>query len=84
MIKNIIFDLGGVIMTLDPPEAIRRFKALGLADAEQQMDSYTQGGIFGELEEGKISAETFRQELSRVRLCQGGAAAQPRRTAETA
>lgn len=65
MIKNIIFDLGGVIMTLDPPEAIRRFKALGLADAEQQMDSYTQGGIFGELEEGKISAETFRQELSR-------------------
>ncbi len=65
MIKSIIFDLGGVIITLDPPEAIRRFKALGLADAEQQMDSYTQGGIFGELEEGKISAETFRQELSR-------------------
>ena len=65
MIKNIIFDLGGVIITLDQPEAIRRFKALGLANAEEQMDAYTQGGIFGELEEGKISAETFRQELSR-------------------
>ena len=65
MIKNIIFDLGGVIITLDQPEAIRRFKALGLANAEQQLNAYTQGGIFGELEEGKISAETFRQELSR-------------------
>jgi putative hydrolase of the HAD superfamily len=29
------------------------------------MDIYTQTGIFGQLEEGKISAETFREELSR-------------------
>ena len=30
MIKNIIFDLGGVIITLDQPEAIRRFQQLGI------------------------------------------------------
>ncbi len=66
MIKTIIFDLGGVIITLDQPEAIRRFQQLGLQDAVSQLDTYTQGGIFGELEEGKISAETFRQELSRM------------------
>ena len=65
MIKNLIFDLGGVIITLAPEEALRRFKSLGLENAEEQMDAYTQMGIFGLLEEGKISAETFLEELSR-------------------
>ena len=63
MIKNIVFDLGGVIMTIDQSEAVRRFKALGLEDAEARLDPYTQSGIFGELEEGKITAEDFRREL---------------------
>ena len=66
MIKNIIFDLGGVIITLDQPQAIRRFQQLGISDAEQRLDAYTQGGIFGELEEGKIDAETFRQEVGKL------------------
>ena len=52
VIKNIVFDLGGVIMTLDP------------ADAERYLDAYTQSGIFGNLEEGKITAEDFRSKLS--------------------
>lgn len=64
VIKNIVFDLGGVIMTLDPAEALRRFKALGLSDAELYLDAYTQSGIFGNLEEGKITAEDFRSKLS--------------------
>lgn len=64
VIKNIVFDLGGVIMTLDPTEALRRFKALGLSDAERYLDAYTQSGIFGNLEEGKITAEDFRSKLS--------------------
>ena len=42
MIKNIIFDLGGVILTLDQPQAVRRFETLGLKDAEQRLDPYTQ------------------------------------------
>lgn len=64
VIKNIVFDLGGVIMTLDPVEALRRFKALSLSDAERYLDAYTQSGIFGNLEEGKITAEDFRSKLS--------------------
>lgn len=64
MVKNIIFDFGGVIVTLDHQEATRRFLALGLSDAVKQLDPYTQTGIFGALEEGKISAEDFRLELS--------------------
>ena len=66
MIKNILFDLGGVIMTIDQPQAVRRFKEIGLSDAETRLDPYTQKGIFGELEEGKIGAETLRLELSKI------------------
>ena len=66
MIKTIIFDLGGEILTLDQPEAIRRFKELGVADAEKHLDAYTQKGIFGDLERGTITAEEFRQGLSQL------------------
>lgn len=65
-IKTIIFDLGGVIITLDQPQAIRRFQEIGLKDADQRLDAYTQGGIFGDLERGTIDAETFRVELSKL------------------
>lgn len=65
-IKNILFDFGGVVVTLNPDEAMRRFKALGVSDAEQRLDSYTQQGIFGDLERGKITDEQFRTELSKM------------------
>lgn len=65
-IKNILFDFGGVIITLDQPQAVRHFKEIGLADAEQRLDPYRQSGIFGDLEVGKINAEQFRSELSRM------------------
>ncbi len=66
MIKTVIFDLGGVILTIDHDEAVRRFTALGLKDATTWLDPYTQKGIFGELENGLISAEDFRRELSLI------------------
>lgn len=66
MIKTIIFDLGGVILTIDHDEALCRFTALGLKDAAIWLDPYTQKGIFGELENGLISAEDFRRELSLI------------------
>lgn len=65
-IKNIMFDLGGVIMTIDQPSAVKRFKEIGLEDAEQRLDPYTQSGIFGDLEEGKITADEFIRELSKL------------------
>ena len=64
MIKTILFDMGGVVITLAQPQAIERFKALGLKDAAERLDAYTQQGIFGDLEAGKITDEDFRRELS--------------------
>ena len=65
-ITTVLFDLGGVILTLDQSQAIERFKALGVEDAEKRLDPYEQSGIFGDLEEGKITAEDFRRELSKI------------------
>jgi putative hydrolase of the HAD superfamily len=65
-IKNIIFDLGGVIITLDQPQAVRRFQALGVSDAEERLNPYRQNGIFGDLEEGLITADDFQRELGRL------------------
>ncbi|MDR0428348.1 MAG: HAD family phosphatase, partial [Dysgonamonadaceae bacterium] len=58
-IKNIVFDLGGVILTLNRNEAVRRFLEAGLSNAEDLLDPYHQKGIFLELEEGKISSSDF-------------------------
>jgi putative hydrolase of the HAD superfamily len=63
-IRNIAFDLGGVVLALNYENAIRRFEEIGLKNARQHLDAFCQHGIFGELEEGKITAEDFRRELS--------------------
>lgn len=64
MIRNIALDLGGVVIALDQTQAVKAFERLGLKDAARRLDPYRQSGIFGELEEGAITAEDFRRELS--------------------
>ena len=64
MIKTIIFDLGGVIITLDQSQAVRRFEEIGVDDVGERLNAYAQSGIFGDLEAGRITAEDFRHELS--------------------
>lgn len=66
MIKNIVFDLGGVIFKIDKNQAIRRFNEVGVIEAASYLDAYHQVGIFGELESGKITAEQFRCRLSEL------------------
>ena len=63
-IKKIAFDFGGVIIRQNQQQAVERFKQIGLLDAEERLGAYTQQGFFGELEEGKITAEDFRWQLS--------------------
>lgn len=66
MIKNIVFDFGGVIADIDRDKAVQAFIKLGLKDAETRLDKYHQTGIFQELEEGKLSADEFREELGKL------------------
>ena len=66
MIKNIVFDFGGVIVDIDRDKAVQAFIKLGLADADTRLDKYHQTGIFQELEEGKLSADEFRKQLGNL------------------
>lgn len=66
MIKNIIFDMGGVVFDLSTEEPIRRFEALGVDDARTWLDPFHQNGLFGQLEGGLISCEEFRAGLSKA------------------
>ena len=59
MIKNIVFDLGGVVIPLTPETAWQRFEQLGIKDTRQQMGLYGQTGIFLQLENGSITTEQF-------------------------
>lgn len=66
MIKNIAFDLGGVVLSLDYDGAVRRFEAIGLKDARKHLDAYQQQGIFGQLEDGSITAAQFQAKLGKL------------------
>ena len=56
--------MGGVIVDVRREEAIRQFKAIGVTDAEQQIDANNHSGIFLAFENGDFDSETFRQQLS--------------------
>jgi putative hydrolase of the HAD superfamily len=64
-IKNVVFDFGGVLVHLNRDQAVKRFEEIGVKDAEQLIDPYEQKGVFLELENGKITAEEFCEEISK-------------------
>ncbi|MDR2232473.1 MAG: HAD family phosphatase [Tannerella sp.] len=64
MIKNVVFDMGGVIVEVHREEAIRQFQSIGVADADLLIHANNHKGLFLAFEDGKIDSETFRQQLS--------------------
>lgn len=62
MIKNILFDMGGVIFDQNTEEAFRRFKAIGV-DTDYYMGAYGQRDFFLDLEAGRIDADEFCRRL---------------------
>lgn len=65
MIKNLVFDFGGVFCQLELQGCIEAFKALGFSDVSEFMNTVAQKGMFGDLEAGKISDEEFRRGVSK-------------------
>jgi putative hydrolase of the HAD superfamily len=57
--KNIIFDLGGVILDIDYDRTIQAFKNLGIQDFEQLYTQAAQTGFFDDFETGKMSSAAF-------------------------
>ncbi|NER02406.1 MAG: HAD family phosphatase, partial [Okeania sp. SIO3C4] len=62
-IKNIIFDLGGVVLNIDPKLTIAAFEAFGLKDVAAKYNFPNQVHLFDQLEVGEISPAEFRDGL---------------------
>lgn len=62
-IRNIIFDLGGVLLNIDYHASIRAFKALGVSDFDKFFTQAAQVHLFDHLDRGQISPQDFRHSL---------------------
>ncbi len=66
-IRHIIFDLGGVLLDIDPEASTRSFRELGMGKAlEAHSRAKGQHELFDKLEIGAISPERFREGLREV------------------
>lgn len=70
MIRNLIFDLGGVLVSLDRKRCLDNFSALlGFDDFGDYLNAYAQKGFFAKFENGDINSAEFRDEVrSRCRV----------------
>ena len=59
-IKNIVFDLGGVLVDLDFKAAINGLQKAGFANVKERLQTLHQGGIFQKFELGEMTADEFR------------------------
>lgn len=62
-IKNIIFDLGGVILDIDYKKTIDAFKALGFEQFDIHYTQAQQSGLFDAFETGKMTPQAFIESL---------------------
>ena len=65
-IKNIIFDLGGVILNIDYNLTITAFKQLGMTDFDNFFTQAAQSQLFDRLDKGTIRPADFRKELREI------------------
>lgn len=61
MIRAVILDIGGVLIDVDIEKDCRMYRdVLGYDKIEELLDPCHQKGIYSDLEEGKVSADDFR------------------------
>lgn len=66
MIKNLLFDLGGVIMDLRRLNCVKAFEELGMANANSMLGEYSQAGVFGGIENGSLTPAQFHDEIREI------------------
>jgi len=59
-VKNIIFDLGGVLLNIDPKKTIEAFGQLGMDQLVGDKGLSYDHDIFYQMEQGKITPDEFR------------------------
>lgn len=69
-IRNIIFDLGGVVIDLDRRRAVAALEELGVADANSLLGEYEQKGPFLMLETGEYTSSQLFDTI--LPLCRPG------------
>ncbi len=62
-IKNIIFDLGGVLLDLDVNRCMDRLEEVGLREVRQWMTGTNEKGFFKEYECGTLTTDQFRDRI---------------------
>lgn len=65
-IKNIIFDLGGVILNIDYMRTANAFQELGIENYNDLYTQFNQIDIFDKLEKGEITPGFFYNEIRRM------------------
>lgn len=66
MIKNIIFDLGGVLLNLNRERCVESFRSLGATDILEHITDFSHKGIFGKIEIGTLSTHEFCDEIRTI------------------
>lgn len=72
-IKNIIFDLGDVIINIDVPRAAQSFATLSGLDLKEVLDIFQQNELFRQFETGRLDATAFRGYVRQILRNEGWA-----------
>lgn len=66
VIKNVVIDLGGVMIDLDRDRCVRAFEKLGISGADSMLGLYKQEEPFLSVETGRISSAEFYDGLRKM------------------
>ena len=65
-VKNIIFDLGGVILNIDYRLTAKAFKEIGVINFDEIYSQAKQGQVFDKLETGELTPDEFREYMKEI------------------
>ena len=71
VIRNIVFDLGNVIININPDLTLQKFRDYGVANFDEMYTIMRQTDVFDRLDTGKITLPEFRnaiREFTQVKL----------------
>lgn len=64
--KNIVFDFGNVLLTLNKKRCLENFRVLGLQNIDKLISDSFKDGVFKKLEQGLISTSEFHDYIRKL------------------